>query len=122
MDSTQGQSVLPAAEGARDCYLQLGRYQKGDYSPGASLLCRMVWYVVNECIFRSGWFPFASIKSLLLRLFGASVGAQVVVRLVPVEPLVRLDEHGVPTAIAAGLAAPVGRRAGTRLCRIFPAG
>ena len=50
------------------------------------------------------------------------VGAQVVVRLVPVEPLVRLDEHGVPTAIAAGLAAPVGRRAGTRLCRIFPAG
>jgi len=61
-------------------FLQLATYEKGSYSPGAGLPRRALWYFVNESVFRSGYFPLSSLKRYLLRLFGASIGTNVVIK------------------------------------------
>ena len=61
-------------------FLQLGEYRNTGYTPGASLVCRVLWYVVNEAVFRTGWFPFSALKRALLRLFGATIGPGVVIK------------------------------------------
>jgi putative colanic acid biosynthesis acetyltransferase WcaF len=36
-----------------------------------------MWYVTNEIIFRTGLFPFSSIKCMILRCFGSRLGKKV---------------------------------------------
>ncbi|HEY4800243.1 MAG TPA: WcaF family extracellular polysaccharide biosynthesis acetyltransferase [Bacteroidia bacterium] len=57
----------------------LSKYNNDWYKPGASLLKRMLWYGINACFFNS-YCPFYSLKIFLLKIFGAQVGRNVVVK------------------------------------------
>jgi len=57
----------------------LSSYNNSWYKPGASFLKRGLWYCFNSAFFCSR-FPFSGIKVFLLRLFGARVGNNVVIR------------------------------------------
>lgn len=57
----------------------LGEYQNESYDSGRGFVIRMIWYYVSLVVFESGWFPFSSMKSFVLRRFGASVGEGVVI-------------------------------------------
>ncbi|HET6324544.1 MAG TPA: WcaF family extracellular polysaccharide biosynthesis acetyltransferase [Planctomycetaceae bacterium] len=66
---------------ARPEWVSLATYSPPtDYTPGRSPLVRGLWAVVSLVIFQSGWVPLYGIKRWLLRRFGASVGAGVVIK------------------------------------------
>jgi putative colanic acid biosynthesis acetyltransferase WcaF len=54
--------------------MRLDLYTVGDYTPGASLIKRLLWYFVGAVLVRSYLMPVSSIKVWLLRLFGAKIG------------------------------------------------
>lgn len=58
----------------------LSQFQNAWYKPGGNFLSRIIWYYTNVIIFHSHLFPFYKIKVLLLRLFGAKVGENVVIK------------------------------------------
>lgn len=47
---------------------------------GAGKLKQLVWYFVNTIFFANGLFPISSLKVMLLRIFGAKIGARVVIK------------------------------------------
>ena len=57
----------------------LSKYTNDWYNPGAGILRRTAWFVVNACFFASH-FPFNGIKVALLRLFGAQIGKGLVIK------------------------------------------
>lgn len=59
--------------------VQLQRYDNSWYKPGGSLLKRALWMLVAQPVFASAWIP-SSWRVHLLRLFGARVGAGVVIK------------------------------------------
>jgi putative colanic acid biosynthesis acetyltransferase WcaF len=50
------------------------------YYPGRNYFVRIVWYIVNSLIFNSYLFPFYQLKIRLLKLFGARVGIDVIIK------------------------------------------
>lgn len=60
--------------------VDLAKYDSRGYSPGAGVVKRAVWYLVNFVVIRSWFFPFTGLKCALLRLFGAKVGQGVVIK------------------------------------------
>ncbi len=58
----------------------LSKYDNSWYNPGAGGIKRVLWYFTNHLIFNHGFFPFSSIKILLLKLFGAKVGNGVFIK------------------------------------------
>ncbi|AFY38241.1 putative colanic acid biosynthesis acetyltransferase WcaF [[Leptolyngbya] sp. PCC 7376] len=54
--------------------MRLDLYTVGSYSPGASLLKRLLWYFFGAVLVRSYLIPFSGLKVVLLRLFGATIG------------------------------------------------
>ena len=59
--------------------VDLSKYNNSFYNQG-SFLKRTTWYFVNLFILKSGIFPFYSLKTFLLRLFGAKIGKGVVIK------------------------------------------
>ena len=57
----------------------MSTYNNSWFRPG-SFPKRMLWHYVNIIFFRSGFFPFYSIKVFLLKLFGAKVGKGVCIK------------------------------------------
>lgn len=57
----------------------LSKYNNSWYNPGANWLIRLVWYCINACIINS-CFPFSSVKVFFLKMFGATVGKNVVIK------------------------------------------
>jgi len=57
----------------------LSTYNNSWYTPG-SRLKRLLWYFVNEVFFKSGLLPISGLKVFLLRLFGAKIGAGVIIK------------------------------------------
>lgn len=57
----------------------LASYNNNWYKPGHPVK-RFCWYWVNTVFFKTGLFPFYRLKTFLLRLFGASVGAGVLIK------------------------------------------
>jgi putative colanic acid biosynthesis acetyltransferase WcaF len=55
-------------------------FDNSSYNPGKGLLIRTLWYLVNAFVFKSYIFPFYKFKVLLLRLFGASIGSNVIIK------------------------------------------
>lgn len=55
-------------------------YLPGQYDPGANVLKRCCWYFINALIFRSWLVPICNVKIFLLRIFGARVGAGLVIK------------------------------------------
>ncbi|GAA0543994.1 WcaF family extracellular polysaccharide biosynthesis acetyltransferase [Chitinophaga japonensis] len=61
-------------------HTDLSKFNTGDYHSGAPKLKTLVWYLVNYYIMNSA-FPWPyGFKSRLLRLFGAQVGAGLVIK------------------------------------------
>jgi putative colanic acid biosynthesis acetyltransferase WcaF len=58
---------------------RLSSFNNDWYNPGASFLKRGFWFCFNNAFFCSR-FPFSGIKVALLRLFGAHVGKNVIIR------------------------------------------
>lgn len=61
-------------------WVSLGAFRVGDYTPGRSAVVCGLWYVISLVVFQSGWFPFYGAKRWLLRVFGATVGRDVVIK------------------------------------------
>lgn len=59
---------------------QLSEYRTVEYSPGAGVIKRAFWYVLNAVIFDSWLCPFSVVKSNVLRMFGASLGCSLVIK------------------------------------------
>lgn len=59
--------------------VDLSKYNNSFYNQGSAIK-RTVWYFVNLLIFKSGIFPFYSLKTFLLRMFGAKIGKGVVIK------------------------------------------
>lgn len=57
----------------------LSSFDNSWYNPGGGLLKNTAWYFVSSCFFKSA-FPFYGFKRFLLRLFGASIGKDVVIK------------------------------------------
>lgn len=57
----------------------MSTYNNSWYQPG-SVLKRFVWYFVNELFLRNPFNPSSSLKIWLLRLFGAKIGKDVVIK------------------------------------------
>ncbi len=59
--------------------VDLSTYNNSWYKPGSSLK-RFAWHYVNIVFFRSGFFPLYKLKTSLLRIFGAKVGKNVLIK------------------------------------------
>ena len=58
----------------------LSRFNNSWYSPKASKIKQVLWYFINVLFFINPLNPVSSIKVALLRLFGAKVGAGVMIK------------------------------------------
>lgn len=58
----------------------LQQYNNNIYYPGASYLQRILWFCINAFIFKSSLLPSSILKVFILRLFGAKVGNNVIIR------------------------------------------
>lgn len=60
--------------------VDLSSFDNSWYAPGRSLVVRILWFACNR-VFMQSWFPWpSSAKRVLLRMFGAQVGAGVIIR------------------------------------------
>ncbi|WP_213803602.1 WcaF family extracellular polysaccharide biosynthesis acetyltransferase [Granulicella sp. dw_53] len=59
--------------------IQLRNYNNSWYRPGRSILWRSAWLFFGLPLFRCSLLPFSALRVSLLRLFGAKVGAGVVI-------------------------------------------
>jgi putative colanic acid biosynthesis acetyltransferase WcaF len=55
----------------------LEQYSRENYSPGASFLKQVIWYLFGSFIVQSCWLSSSPIKVQILRLFGAQIGSNV---------------------------------------------
>lgn len=65
---------------SRSRVVDLANFRVSSYSPGAGLVRRALWYVVNVLVFANPLLPVYGPKRMLLRLFGARIGAGVVIK------------------------------------------
>jgi putative colanic acid biosynthesis acetyltransferase WcaF len=59
--------------------VDLASYNNNWYKPGSAIK-RFIWYYINLLFFKSGIFPFYGIKTFLLKLFGAKIGKNVLIK------------------------------------------
>lgn len=59
---------------------RLDLYDNSDFDPGRGFIVRTLWYFLSVIVFESAFFPVISIKPILLRAFGASIGIGVVIK------------------------------------------
>lgn len=60
--------------------VDLSSYTNIWYSPQASFLKRMMWFIFNSLFFINPLFPLSAVKVILLRAFGAKVGKGVIIK------------------------------------------
>lgn len=60
--------------------VDLSAYNNDWFKPGAGPFKRLAWYMVNMIFFQSYLLPVSSLKVLILRIFGAKIGAGVVIK------------------------------------------
>lgn len=60
--------------------VNLAFYDNSWYNPGAGVVKRFIWFIMNALFFINPLNPSSAIKVFLLRLFGASVGKGVVIK------------------------------------------
>jgi putative colanic acid biosynthesis acetyltransferase WcaF len=61
-------------------HVDLQRYDYRGFEVGAGGTKQLLWYVCNALFLNSAWFPVSSLKAALLHLFGARIGARVVIK------------------------------------------
>jgi len=60
--------------------VNLDLYDNSWYRPGGSAIQRLLWYIVNAFFFQTAIFPVNGFKIFLLRMFGAAIGKNVVIK------------------------------------------
>lgn len=60
--------------------VNLAMFSPDDFDKGAGFLKRTLWYFVNALFVRASWNPFMGVKICLLRMFGARIGAGLVIK------------------------------------------
>ena len=60
--------------------VDLSKYNKADYHPGRGAFVRALWYVTNMLFFKSSWCTSYGLKRSLLRMYGAHIGPNVVIK------------------------------------------
>lgn len=60
--------------------VDLGKFSNPEYDPGGSALKRVLWYFTNILVFMNPLIPVVGIKLTILRLFGAEIGAGIVIK------------------------------------------
>jgi len=60
--------------------MDLSRYDRRGYTPGAGVGKRLTWYIINALFFDSWLLPSSPIKRGILRAFAARVGAGVIIK------------------------------------------
>lgn len=60
--------------------VRLDTYNNSWYSPGRSVAVRALWFFIGQPLLRFSLNPSSKLRRVLLRLFGAKVGAGVVIR------------------------------------------
>lgn len=63
-----------------DMNTDLSKYDNSWYHPGGSSLKRLIWYFTNLLVIKNHWNPISSLKVLTLRMFGAKIGKEVVIK------------------------------------------
>lgn len=58
----------------------LAAYNNCNYNAGGSWLKRILWFYISVIIFKTSLFPSSALKVFLLRMFGAKIGKNVVLR------------------------------------------
>jgi putative colanic acid biosynthesis acetyltransferase WcaF len=58
----------------------LSIYNNYPFNPGGNRFKRLLWHYVNAIIFKTDLLPVSSIKIFLLRLFGATIGNNVMIK------------------------------------------
>ncbi|MFN8708127.1 MAG: WcaF family extracellular polysaccharide biosynthesis acetyltransferase [Planctomyces sp.] len=61
-------------------FRELRHYKNSDYSPGRKTLVLLIWYYFSLLCMENGLFPISRAKVFLLRIFGAKIGAGVVIK------------------------------------------
>ncbi len=59
--------------------VKLDTFKNPEYNPG-NVFLRAIWFFVNAVVFQSRLLPFYGLKRFLLRLFGAKIGKNVVIK------------------------------------------
>ncbi len=60
--------------------VNLGRYDNTWYAPGRSRAVQALWFFFGLPILRSAWIPSSGLRVKVLRLFGAQIGSDVVIK------------------------------------------
>lgn len=60
--------------------VRLASYNNNWYKTGRGPIIRLLWYVVNAVVLNSYLFPISGLKVFFLRLFGAKIGKEVVIK------------------------------------------
>jgi putative colanic acid biosynthesis acetyltransferase WcaF len=95
--------------------VDLSNYDNRGYRPGRSLVVRLLWYVCNAVLFASWLLPMSGPKRRLPRLFGARIGAGVVIK-----PRVNLARNSIVMvgSVLRGETPPDGIYAGNPATRV----
>jgi putative colanic acid biosynthesis acetyltransferase WcaF len=60
--------------------VDFSKFNNDWYDPGKNSMIRIIWYFVNMAIFKSYLFPLYGVKASILRLFGAKIGRNFVIK------------------------------------------
>lgn len=60
--------------------VNLNSFNTGEFNKGAGRIKIIFWYFVNALIVRASWNPFMGVKILLLKLFGAKIGKNLIIK------------------------------------------
>jgi len=60
--------------------VQNANFNNDWYHPGKNSFIRLIWYFVNIAVFKSYLFPVYGAKASILRLFGAKIGRNLVIK------------------------------------------
>ena len=60
--------------------VDFSKFNNDWYDPGKNSMIRIIWYFVNMAIFKSYFFPLYGVKASILRLFGAKIGRNFVIK------------------------------------------
>ena len=60
--------------------VDFNKFNNSWFCPGRNILLRALWYYTNAIFFKSYLFPFSSLKIILLKLFGAKVGTNCLIK------------------------------------------
>lgn len=63
-----------------EMYVRLANYCNDWYSPGRSFFWQAAWFFLGLPLLRSSIIPFSGLRVVLLRMFGAKIGADVVIK------------------------------------------